>query len=172
MKSKNVILIGFMGVGKTEIGKKLAEKLGLAYIDTDDIIESRAGKTINNIFTEEGEAVFRDIESGILDELAGKSGQVVSTGGGMILRPENVKKMKGMGPLVLLWASPEVIHERVKNAGTRPLLNVPDPMKKIDEILEFRTPIYKSVADLEVDTSRLSPEEACNKIVEFLGKGK
>jgi len=169
---ENVILIGFMGAGKTEIGKKLAEKLKMTYIDTDSVIEKEQGMSINDIFEKSGEACFRDMESRVLDSLKGTNKRVISTGGGMILRPENVKKMKALGPLVLLWAEPEVVYERIKDMGTRPLLNVEDPKKKIVEILELRAPIYKSVADLEVDTSRLSTEEACNKIIKFLKRSK
>jgi shikimate kinase len=167
-KYKNIVLIGFMGAGKTETGKLLAKKLKMTYIDTDDIIEKEQGMTINEIFAKKGEESFRDMETRLLDELAGHEGHVISTGGGIILRPGNVKKMKSLGVLVLLWADPDTVYERVKGAGTRPLLNVADPKGKIREILEVREPIYKGVADLEVDTSRVSPEEASCKIVKFL----
>ena len=164
----NIILIGFMGVGKTEVGKLLAEKLKMIYIDTDAIIENEQNMTINDIFAKKGEESFREMETRLLDRLSGIEGHVVSTGGGIILRPGNVKKMKSLGPLVLLWSDPDTVYNRVKGEGTRPLLNVADPKGKIKEILEFRAPIYKGIADLEVDTSRLSPEEASNKIVKFI----
>jgi shikimate kinase len=83
-----------------------------------------------------------------------------------------VKKLKAIGPRVLLWADPDTVFERVKEAGTRPLLNVEDQKAKIKEILDFRAPIYKGIADLEVDTSRLSPEEASNRIIKFVKEGK
>jgi shikimate kinase len=165
---ENIILIGFMGAGKTEVGKLLAKKLKMTYIDTDDIIEKKQGRSINDIFAGDGEESFRDMESAILDGLANLKDHVVSTGGGMILRPSNVKKLKDLGPLILLWANPEVVYERTKNTKERPLLNVDDPKKKIKEILDFRTPIYRNVADLEVDTSSLSPEDACNRIMEYI----
>jgi shikimate kinase len=167
-KYKNIMLIGFMGAGKTETGKLLAKKLKMTYVDTDDIIEKEQGMTINEIFAKKGEESFRDMETELLDELADLENHVISTGGGMILRPGNVKKMKSMGIMVLLWADPDTVYERVKRAGTRPLLNVEDQKGKIREILEVRGPIYKAVADLEVDTSRFSPEEASGKIVKFL----
>lgn len=171
-KMDNILLIGFMGVGKTEVGKLLAKKLSMTYIDTDIIIEGEEGKSINRIFAENGEESFRDMESRLLDKLADKKNCVISTGGGIILRPENVKKMENMGSLILLWSDIETIYERTKNASVRPLLNAADPKAKAKEILDFRTPIYRSIADLEVDTSRLSPEEACNKIIKFIRKDK
>ncbi len=168
----NIILIGFMGVGKTEVGKLLAKKLKMTYIDTDAIIEKEQKMTINDIFDKKGEEIFREMETGLLDELSALEDHVISTGGGIILRPGNVKKLKSMGPLILLWADPDTVYERVKGEGTRPLLNVADPRGKIKEILQFRAPIYKGIADLKVDTSRLSPEEASNKIVKFIKEGE
>ena len=168
----NIILIGFMGVGKTEIGKLLAKKLKMTYIDTDAIIENEQGITINDIFAKKEEESFREMETKLIGKLAKIDGHVVATGGGMILRPDNVKKLKAIGPLVLLWADPDTVFERVKEAGTRPLLNVADQKAKIKEILEFRAPIYKGIADLEVDTSLLSPEEASNRIIKFVKEGK
>lgn len=159
-------------MGKTEVGKILADRLDLTYIDTDSMIEQQQGISINDIFEKGGEESFRDMESALLDGLKSITGHVISTGGGMILRPENVKKLKSLGPLVLLWAEPEVVYKRLKDTGDRPLLNVGDPLKKIKEILESRTPVYKSVADLEVDTSSLSPEVACNRIIKFISKHK
>jgi shikimate kinase len=168
----NIILIGFMGVGKTEVGKLLAKKLKMTYIDTDAIIEKEQNMTINDIFDRKGEESFREMETGLLDKLSSLEDHVISTGGGIILKPGNVKKLKSMGPLILLWADPDTVYERVKGEGTRPLLNVADPKRKIKEILQFRAPIYKGIADLEVDTSRLSPEDASNKIERFIKKGK
>jgi shikimate kinase len=169
---QNIILIGFMGVGKTEVGKLLAKKLKMTYIDTDSIIEKEQGMEINDIFKEKGEESFRDMETKLLDKLAGLKDRVISTGGGIVLRPGNVKKLKSMGPLVLLTSDHETVYKRVKGSGTRPLLNVDDPKAKIREILEFRMPIYKGIADLEVDTSLLSPEEASNKIAKFAKEGQ
>jgi len=165
---ENIILIGFMGAGKTEVGRLLAEKLKMTYVDTDEIIEKEQGRSINDIFAKDGEEKFRDMESAVLSSLAKMKDHVISTGGGMVLRPANVKKLKELGPLVLLWADPEVVYNRVKDTGARPLLNVKDPKNRIKEILDFRAPIYRNVADLEVDTSALSPEEACNRIIAFV----
>jgi len=144
----------------------------MTYIDTDAIIENEQGMAINDIFAKKGEESFRDMETKLIGKLEKIDGHVVATGGGMILRPDNVKKLKAIGPLVLLWADPDTVFERVKEAGTRPLLNVEDQKAKIKEILDFRAPIYKGIADLEVDTSRLSPEEASNRIIKFVKEGK
>jgi shikimate kinase len=168
----NIILIGFMGVGKTEVGKLLAKSLGFTYIDTDSLIEKEQKRTINDIFAKEGEFAFRDMETTLLKKIKNSKKHVISTGGGMILRPENIKLMKALGPVILLWAEPKVIYDRIKNAVDRPLLNVPDPLVKIIEILGLREPIYKGAADLEIDTSGLSPEEACTKIIEYTKKGQ
>lgn len=167
---ENIILIGFMGAGKTEVGKLLAKKLKMTLLDTDSMIEKEQGKSINDIFAKEGEGAFRDMESKMLDELANKKMRVISTGGGIILRPGNIKKLQALGRVVLLWAGPDTVYERLKNEKNRPLLNVEDPKARIREILAFREPIYRSVAELEVDTSRLSPEEACNRIMAYLKK--
>jgi shikimate kinase len=168
----NIVLIGFMGVGKTEVGKLLAKNLGYTYVDTDSLVEKEQKRSINDIFSKEGEQSFRDMESETLAKLKGKKKNVISTGGGIILRPENIKKLKELGPVILLWADQETIYSRIKNEKNRPLLNVTDPKAKIKEILDFRTPIYKNIADFEVDTSALSPDEACNRILGYLRKAK
>jgi len=168
----NIILIGFMGSGKTEVGRLLAKDLKLKYVDTDALIEAEQHRSINEIFEKNGEPAFREMESKMIEALKGKKGRVISTGGGIILRPENVKKLKKLGTLVLLWADPETVHKRVRDTGDRPLLNVADPLAKIREILSFREPIYRSVADFAVDTSRLSPEDACNRIKKCLEEEK
>lgn len=157
-----------MGAGKTEVGRLLAKKLKMTYIDTDDIIEKRHKRSINDIFEKDGEEKFRDLESAVLNSIGELKDHVIATGGGIVLRPENVKKLKKLGPLVLLWAKPEVVYERTKGSSVRPLLNVDDPKEKIKEILAFRTPIYRNVADFQVDTSSLSPEDACNRIIAYI----
>ena len=164
----NIILIGFMGSGKSVVGKLLAERLGLAYLDADEEIAGKEGLGINDIFAKKGEPYFRDLETGFLREMKGRGGIVLSTGGGMVLREENVKMLKEMGPLVLLWAEPRVIFERVRNSWHRPLLNVADPMAEIEKILGERKPVYEKVADLKVDTSRLGVNEIGEKIITWL----
>src|SRR3990167_4969688 len=110
----NIILIGFMGTGKSEVGKKLAAELGINYLDTDELIEKTEKQRISEIFKPKGEEYFRDLETKVLKTLQDYDNFVISAGGGIILREENVKSLKNIGPLILLWAEPEVIHERIK----------------------------------------------------------
>jgi len=163
----NIILIGFMGSGKTVVGHELAQKLGFEYLDTDELIEKQSSTSISQIFSEKGEEHFRELETQVLQDLKSKDKLVISTGGGMVLKPENVKILKGIGSLVLLWANPEKIYSRVKDEPHRPLLKVEDPKAKIEEILKFREPIYKKVADLVVDTSNLSVEQVVEEILKW-----
>ena len=165
---KNIILIGFMGTGKSAVGRCLAKALNMQYIDTDEMIEKREGRTINDIFAGPGESFFREAEAEMLDILEGVKDHVIATGGGIILRSSNVEKLKKLGKIVLLWTRPEIISERLKDKSDRPLLNVPDPSAKIREILDQRKPLYEKAADMVVDTSTLSAEDACNKIAEGL----
>jgi shikimate kinase len=164
----NIILIGFMGVGKSAVGRLLAKELKMSFLDTDELIEKTEGRTITEIFKTEGEEYFRNLETEVLETLQDYDNFVLSTGGGMVLREENVSLLKAMGPLILLWAPPEVVWERVKNETHRPLLNVPDPQAEIKKILEFRTPIYEKVADFKVDTSNKSEERVAQEILTWL----
>jgi len=165
----NIILIGFMGVGKSEVGKLLASRLGLVFTDCDDLIEKQEGQAISDIFSSKGEEHFRGLETKLINGLAGQDGLLLSTGGGMVLRAENVKLLKQMGPLVLLTAREEVILNRLKDTEDRPLLKG-DKAQSVKEILSKRDPVYNKVADLKVDTSDLTPEKAVEEIVKWLKK--
>ncbi|MGB9613121.1 MAG: shikimate kinase [Candidatus Margulisiibacteriota bacterium] len=162
----NIVLIGFMGVGKSEVGQRLARELAMNFLDTDELIEKTEGRSINEIFKTEGEEYFRNLETEVLETLQDYDNFVLSTGGGMVLREENVSLLKNLGPLILLWADPEVVYERIKEQTHRPLLNVPDPKEEIKKILDFRSPIYNRVADFKVDTSFKTAEEV---VLEILG---
>ena len=164
----NIILIGFMGSGKSAVGQKLAKELTLDYLDTDQLIEKTEKMSINEIFTRKGESSFRDLETNVIKTLRDYDNFVISTGGGMVLRPENVKMLKEIGLLVLLWAEPEVIYQRVKSETRRPLLKVADPLAEINKILGQRGPIYSQVADHKVDTSKLSVEAIVAEVKEWL----
>ena len=150
------------------MGHLLAKELKMSFLDTDELIEKTEGRTIAEIFKTEGEEYFRNLETEVLETLQDYDHFVLSTGGGMVLREENVSLLKAMGPLILLWAPPEVVWERVKNETHRPLLNVPDPLAEIKKILEFRTPIYERVADLKVDTSGKSIDVVAQEILTWL----
>jgi len=164
----NIVLIGFMGVGKTAVGQKLAQQLNLSYLDTDDLIEKTEGSSINEIFVKKGEPYFRQLETEVLKTLQDYDKFVISTGGGIVLREENVRILKEIGPLILLWAEPMVVYERVKAESHRPLLNVPDPQEEIHKILAVRKPLYQRAADFTVDTSSLKVEEAVKEIMQWL----
>ena len=148
----------------------VAKELGWTYLDTDEQIEKQENMPINDIFSIKGEAVFRDLETQLLGSFSQKDQLVLSTGGGMVLRDENVASMKKMGKLVLLTAKPEVIYERIKQEAHRPLLKVADPLEEIRKILGVRQPIYKKVADLEIDTSKLGVAQVAQKIVKYINE--
>jgi len=160
---KNIILTGFMGVGKTSIGTRLSSDLGFIFVDTDELIEADQKTTIAEIFAQKGEPYFRDVEARIIRTVLKNENQVVSTGGGAVIRDENRKVFKEAGLVVCLMARPEVIFERIKHETHRPLLRVPDPMAKIRGLLESRAKFY-SQADLIIDTSEKSIDEALREI--------
>lgn len=164
----NVILIGFMGTGKSEVGKRLATELKLDFLDTDTLIEQTVKGSINQIFAEQGEEKFRELETRVLTTLLGYDNFVLSTGGGIILRPENVKMLHQLGPIIWLQAAPEVIWGRVKSAKHRPLLNVPDPLAAIEQLLSTRQPFYAAAADWPLETDGAEPAELVNKIQQWL----
>jgi len=162
---KNIILTGFMGVGKTSIGTRLASDLGYTFVDTDDLIEADQKTTITEIFAQKGEPYFRDVEARVIRTVLENENQVVSTGGGAVIRDENREAFKEAGLVVCLMARPEVIYERIKHETHRPLLKVPDPMARIRDLLESRAEFYGQ-ADLIIDTSEKSVDEAVLEIKE------
>ncbi|MCM8779684.1 MAG: shikimate kinase [Candidatus Omnitrophica bacterium] len=164
---KNIYLVGFMGTGKSAVGKKLADKLKAKFLDLDSLIEEKEKRKIVDIFAQDGEAYFRVLEKEILKEVAVKSGLVVACGGGIVLDKDNITLMKNTGKMICLAARPEVILERVKHYRHRPLLNVADKEKKIREILKARQALY-NLAHITIDTSDLSIEETAEKILGYL----
>jgi shikimate kinase len=162
--SKNIYLIGFMGAGKTSVGRILAKKLRLEFSDLDELIEADCGETISSIFSEHGEDFFRDLESKKLQSVSKNSGQIVATGGGVVLRQVNWEVMKEGGITVYLKASPDVLWSRIKNDASRPLLQVEKPSEKINELLSMRMPLYEK-ADLIIDTENKSPENIADYII-------
>jgi shikimate kinase len=159
----NIVLVGFMGTGKTVVGRYLAERLGKEFIETDDIIEQREGVSIKEIFEKKGEPYFRDVEKEVVREVSQREGVVISAGGGAIINDENFKNLKKNSVIICLEASPEVILKRTKGNICRPLLNVLDPRKRIEELLQKRAPYYKK-ADFCINTDNLSVEEIAEKI--------
>jgi shikimate kinase len=157
-----------MGTGKTSVGRALAAALKKGFIDTDEIIEKRAGKSISRIFAEDGERAFRDAESAVAVEVAGMDGMVVSTGGGIVLRRENMSHLRKNGIIINLTSSPSKIYERLKNdGGSRPLLAKPDVPSEIKKLLAEREPFYAD-CDVRIDTGHLSAETAAKDIIRGL----
>ena len=159
MKKPNIILTGFMATGKTTVGKLLAEELGYAFVDTDELIEARSGQSVAEIFRRKGEAAFRDMEAEIARELADKQGMVISTGGRMMLDPDNAAALSKSGRVFCLVATPEEILQRVvaDTEHRRPLLEVPNPIERIVELLEQREEDYGRFSQMV--TSDRIPEE-------------
>jgi shikimate kinase len=162
---KNIVLTGFMGTGKTEVGKMLAARLGYVFIDVDSRIEKRAGMKIAEIFSAQGEAAFRDMESAVIRDLSGNERAVISTGGGAVLRQENMDNLRRNGVIVCLSASADAILERTKGCKNRPLLNVEDPLARIREMLAARQPYYDK-SDIVIDTGGKSPMQIGDEIIE------
>lgn len=168
--SKNVILIGFMGAGKTSIGQELAVRSGRTFLDTDEYIEKKSGMTISHIFDAMGEEAFRKMETEALRDLISTSGSyVISVGGGLPMRAENRTLLKELGTVVYLKVSPETVEERLRGDTTRPLLRGDNPRKKIEELLSLRGPLYEEAAHLIVNADGRTPEEITSEIVRLAG---
>lgn len=165
---KNIVLIGFMGTGKTAVGRRLAGRLGLNFVDTDAEVERVTGKTIPQIFARDGEKRFRSEERLVIQKFSRQEGLVISTGGGAVLNPENVADLKRNGILICLKADPEIIYQRVKGKKHRPLLLKKGDLKdQISRLLEERKPYYE-VADYTVDTGQRPPDRVVDEIIAYL----
>ena len=163
---RNIVLVGFMGTGKTSVGKRLAERLEMPMIDTDDIITEDSGMDIPDIFARYGEPHFRDLESAAVCKAANLEGHVISTGGGVVLRASNLDMLKRTGVAFCLTATSEEIWRRVGSETHRPLLQAPNPLSKIEQMLIERRPFYAH-ADYEIPTTGLSIKAVTDKIVEI-----
>lgn len=164
----NIILVGFMGTGKSVVGKRLAARLGRVFLDTDERIVASAGRSIPEIFAAEGEGGFRARETAALQELSGLDGAVIATGGGVLGHDENVGLLRQAGTLVCLTARPGVILERTRPWKERPLLaGAPDPLAAVERLLEERAAHY-ALADLTVDTSDRTVEEVVDELCRVL----
>ena len=162
----NIILVGFMGTGKTTVGRLLAERQTMEFVDMDCVIEERAGKPISRIFEEDGEPHFRELESQLARELAKRGGLVIAAGGGVVLKAENMKAFEESGRVVCLTASPETILKRVETDSGRPLLEGGDKRRMIADKLNARKHLYDEMP-IRIDTTSLSPEAVVKQIVDL-----
>jgi shikimate kinase len=160
----NLALVGFMGTGKSSVGRMAAEQLQFTFIDTDELIESETGKSVAEIFTQQGEAAFRKYERDVVQALGARRQTVIATGGGLVIDPANMASLKSHALVVCLWASPETIWERVQAQTHRPLLQTPDPQARIRELLEQRGPAYRQ-ADILLHTGFRSTKEVVHQVL-------
>ena len=165
MTRRNIILTGFMGCGKTTVGRMLAEKLDYDFIDTDNLIEKRSGMTIQEIFAIKGEKSFREMESNIARELGVREGLIISTGGGMMLNLKNISALGTNGQVFCLVATPEEILERISSDknGNRPLLDAKKPLERIVELMRYRQKYYRQFT--QISTSGKTPEEITRHLI-------
>jgi shikimate kinase len=169
MSDKNIVLIGFMGTGKSTVGKILAKKMNRALVDIDYRIEEKEKRKISEIFEKEGEDHFRCLEKEMIRDAASHTGQVITTGGGAVVDPENLAALKSNGLLVALTAFPETIYQRVKDTRHRPLLKSGDLMSEIRRLLAVRMPSYEK-ADLHFSSDGKTPAQVADQILEALEK--
>lgn len=162
---ENIVLVGFMGSGKSTVGRILAKRLQFRFVDTDKLVEQRAVMTIPDMFARHGESVFREKETAALTSLSGERQHVIATGGGIVTVPENIPLLRSLGMVVLLKAEPEEIFRRVSRNSERPLLQVEDPRKRVLDLLAAREPLYEQAAHFHVDSTRLRHEEVAATIV-------
>lgn len=162
---RNLVLIGFMGAGKSSVGRAVAGQLGFEFADTDAMIEASAGKSIAQIFAQEGEAHFRELEVKVVAQLEDASQLVVATGGGLPVNQANLDSLKTHALVVCLWATPEQIWERVRQQGHRPLLQTPEPQARIRELLAARAPYYRQ-ADVLLNTDNRTQGQVVRQVVQ------
>jgi shikimate kinase len=165
----SIALIGFMGTGKTAVGRVLAGKLGKQFIELDHLIEQKVGKTIPEIFQQDGEIGFRELEIEAAKEVADKKNVVIACGGGIVLNKINIDRLRKECIIVYLTASSGIVLERTSNdKNGRPLLVVSDRASQIKELLKFRQPFYERAADIKIDTTKLNIDSVAEKIIKKL----
>ncbi|MBU1694928.1 MAG: shikimate kinase [Verrucomicrobia bacterium] len=164
MKHANLVLVGFMGTGKTVTGRRMAARLGREFVDMDAVIEARAGRSIPQIFAREGETYFRGLERALVRELAARQDLVIAAGGGVVLDPENLRDFERTGVTICLTATPEAILQRVGRSSRRPLLEGGDKDQQIRDLLEKRKAIYEAIPR-RVDTTDRTPDEVTELVL-------
>ena len=166
----NLVLVGFMGTGKSAVGRILAARMSRTFVDMDATIETRTGKTIPTIFAEDGEPYFRALERALASELAARTGLVVASGGGLVLNPQNIRVLSRTGTVVCLTATPEAILARLSGSQNRPLLAGTERERRVRDLLEQRRPFYEAIS-LQVDTTYLTPDAVADAIMHLLDGG-
>lgn len=165
--SPNLVMIGFMGAGKTVVGKLVAQALGREFLDTDELVVQVAGMPVGEIFRQEGEDGFRRREQNAIDEAVASPARVIAVGGGAVLSAENRTVLKQAGYLVYLRAAPETLAVRLADVTDRPLLNAADRVGRIRDLLVARGPVYETAGDVTVDTDQTTPPQAAEQVVRW-----
>lgn len=165
----NISLIGMMGCGKTTIGKLIAKDLSFSFVDTDSLIVEKENRSINEIFENSGEEYFREIETSILKEVLNNQNQIISTGGGIIKKDENIKLLKEKSIVIYIEADVQTLYKRVKNNNERPLLNVDNIQEKITTLLKEREEQYKQ-AHYKIQTTNKEPSKIKNEIIGIINE--
>ena len=163
-KVPNLVLTGFMGTGKSEVGRRVAQQLQRAFVDMDALIEAREGRSIPEIFAQEGEAYFRQREAEVIRELAEQEGLVIATGGGALIPEENRRRMAENGVIICLWADEETLIRRLAGDTHRPLLNRPDWRRTLRELLARRRNAYAQLPH-HVDTTDKTPDQVATEVI-------
>ncbi|MEY2559366.1 MAG: shikimate kinase [Verrucomicrobiota bacterium] len=167
---QSIVLIGFMGAGKSSTGRALARRTGLPRFDTDEIVSARFDLPVTEIFARFGEERFRDAETEALEQLADAATAIIVTGGGIVLRTANVRLLQRLGKIVSLEADEETLFRRISRRATRPLLHTENPRATLVKLLRVREPLYREAADVRLDTSRLTHDEVAEAILKSLEK--
>jgi shikimate kinase len=160
-----IIFVGLPGSGKTTIGRQLARRLGVPFVDSDHVIEERLGCSIREYFAREGEDAFRDVEQAVLDDLSQHHHGVLSTGGGSVLREANRRHLHDRGQVIYLRSSPEDVYRRLRHDTVRPLLQVEDPLSRLRALYDARDPLYRDAAHFVIETGRPSVATLVNMIL-------
>jgi shikimate kinase len=163
--AKSIVLIGMMGAGKSSVGRALEWRTGLSRLDTDEVVAAQFGMSIAEIFGKHGEEKFRNVETDVLRKLAPDRATIIVTGGGIVLRPENVVLLKRLGTIVWLNADEVTLFERASRRNTRPLLHNDNPRAVFSDLFRTRAPIYKTAADVEIDTAKLDHDQVAERIL-------
>jgi shikimate kinase len=171
-RGRAIVLTGFMGAGKSSVGRRLETRTGFPRFDTDEMIAAQFKLSIPRIFETRGEDFFRDAETKVLRSFDSDREAIIVTGGGIVLRTSNRELLRKLGVVVYLQADEETLFERLSRRSNRPLLRTDDPRTTMRDLLEKRVPLYEEIADLAVDTSRLDHDQVCDLILENLKAGK